>query len=404
MNLTPEQDKAANGFANWLDSGQGDIFKISGYAGTGKTFLLSQIIAGLSCQFWCCAPTGKAASVLSSKLGGLPVLTVHQLLYQPVQKSIAELTKMIEENKVTPNATLAKKIEEEKLKLAGERPGFSLKEDSLMKAGDLVILDEGSMATPKMIKDFIAAGVRLLIVGDEGQLPPVGNSSWFNSFPSDFELVEVQRQALDNPIIRLSMEIRNGVVDSSQYCDGVCRILPKSKAPRESWLEHDQVITGMNATRQKINRFFRKQLGYDSRLPVRYEKLICLKNDIKGDVPVVNGAIFHCLADVTHGERIHDCELIDFSYNGREVREKEFYTYHCLRHYDYSLVEEPREFRFGLMELDFAYAITVHKSQGSEWNKVLLADDGFQENDKEFRKRWLYTAVTRAKEELVIVK
>ena len=403
--LNQEQSAAAQDIESWIGQSTGNwMFKLAGFAGTGKTFLLAEIISNLDRQFWCCAPTGKAASVLSSKLDGIQVMTVHQLLYQPAGQSMAELEKLLEAQRVEPSPELEERIKEEKARMASKRPGFYLKDDSLVREGDLVIVDEASMVTQKMAEDFERTGAKVLFVGDSGQLPPVGSAPWFNNQRTDAQLESVQRQALDNPIIRLSMDIRSGQVDASQYKSDLCSLLPKSKVDPLAWLEFDQVLTGMNKTRSKINRFFRKQKGFLSPLPVAGDKLICIKNDLKADLPKINGVIFEALEDVTfQKDGPNMCEVIEALYNGSKIEEP-FYTYHTHKHYDYTLVEEPREMRFGMMELDYAHAITVHKSQGSEWDSVLVADDGFQDQDFDFRKKWLYTAVTRAKSKLLIVK
>ena len=403
--LNQEQSNAAKKVEEWMKSPTSKwMFKLAGYAGTGKTFLLAKIINNIKGQFWCCAPTGKAASVLSSKLDGVQVMTVHQLMYQPKQQSISQLTEMIAKAKAEPSKEAQERIDEEKAKLSNSKPGFHIKDDSLLKHGDIVIVDESSMVTTKMRDDFERHGAKVLFVGDEGQLPPIGSNPWFIEYPADARLVEVQRQAAESPIIRLSMDIRNGSVDPKQYQMDDCKLTSKGNVDPKEWLKFDQILVGMNKTRQKVNRFFRKQLGYKGQLPMAGEKLICLKNDLKGDVPFINGVIFNSISDSESSEDFSIASAMDIRYEGRDIIEQMFYTYHCARHYDFNLVEEPREFRNGLLELDYAYAITVHKSQGSEWDSVLLADDGFQRSDAEFRKRWLYTAVTRAKNKLLLVQ
>lgn len=406
MPLTKEQGEAAHSIVSWLNSPSSKWdYILHGYAGTGKTYLLGELISGMNCAYWCCAPTGKAASVLAGKLKGVTVMTVHQLLYQPAGQSLSELEALIEKGRANPSPEMEKQIRDLKLKLSKQGPSFSLKENLMVERGDLVIVDESSMVTSKMRGDFEDTGAKVLFVGDPGQLPPVGSSSWFTQEAPDFTLRDIQRQALDNPIIRLSMDIRNGEVDPKQYQTEACRILPKGKVDSASWLDFDQVLTGMNKTRCKINRFFRKSLGRGSPLPMAGEKLICIKNNLHGTPRVVNGVMFHAIEDVEFDpDDIHTAEVISMNYEGRELLQEPFYTYHTHKHYDYTLTEEPRDFRKGLVELDYAYAITVHKSQGSEWDSVLLADDDFQKQDLEFRKKYLYTAVTRAKKKLLIVK
>ena len=114
----------------------------------------------------------------------------------------------------------------------------------------------------------------------------------------------------------------------------------------------------------------------------------------------INGIQGSALSNFTFSSEFQEI-LGDILYEGSPIKAQPFYRYPFQVHYDVNAVEEPWQSRSGLREFDYAYAITVHKSQGSEWARVLIADDGMQSGNKEFRKRWLYTAVTRAKQELV---
>jgi exodeoxyribonuclease-5 len=416
MPLTIEQERAANSIMDWLaetnktpflELGDSWMFVLQGYAGTGKTHLMGELIQRLQVKFHCVAPTGKAASVLMGKLNGIEVITMHRLLYQPADSDVFQLRLMIEKYKSNPTEELGKQIEEEKAKLKSKGPGFSSKAESSVTPGELVIVDEASMVDTRLRDDLRATGCRALFVGDPGQLPPVGSSSWFIDHEPDAMLEEIQRQALDNPIIRLSMEIRSGFVKPRDWRrrEG-CGIFTKDEIPYEEWLKSDQVITGSNSSRHKVNRYFRKQLGYSEAgpLPIAGEKLICLKNEYKREPQFINGTQFTSRGNCVQTPDDKECAWLDIHYEGIHLDGVQFYPYHCLSTYDDKLVDLPREFRKGLMELDFAYCITVHKSQGSEWDHVIIADDQMKKSDVKFRRQWLYTAVTRAKKTLRIIQ
>jgi hypothetical protein len=113
-----------------------------------------------------------------------------------------------------------------------------------------------------------------------------------------------------------------------------------------------------------------------------------------------NGTQFTC---IQNAEQVNDDGIIGIDYEGHQLEGMLFYPHHCLSTYQ-TVTELPREFRRNLMELDYAYAITVHKAQGSEWDKVIIADDRMKISDPVFRRRWLYTAVTRAKSQLMIIQ
>lgn len=411
MELAPEQDKALLEIDKWLGSKSGDwMFTLAGYAGTGKTTLLQHLLNNSNRSFRCCAPTGKAASVLQKKLKGRIVTTVHKLLYVPSRSGDEEVEALFREKEEAERTggdveIIIHKIRKAQRKKTG--PEFSVNDSNDITPETVIVVDEASMTGNKMLKDFQALGCKVLFVGDPGQLPPVGDKSWFIPHSHSVVLTKVHRQALDSPIIRLSMEIRenNGIIKQENYRDGLCRIISKNELEHEEWLSADQVITGSNNSRRRINRFFRNKLGRaHSPVPLEGEKMICLKNDYKPDPIHINGEQFRVTRSAEDSHNPDGSNIFSISYNGRESEDVEFYDYHTRLHYDPSLIELPYRDRQGMMECDYAYGITVHKSQGSEWDNVIVADDGMKKEDRNFRKRWFYTAVTRAKERLTIVK
>ena len=417
--LTKEQSVAYDAIMKWAKGGMesGWIFTLAGFAGTGKTYLLQHIIQSLDKKPVCCAPTGKAASVLQGKLEGIQVTTIHRILYSPRHNSTTYIEQLIagERSAIdSEDEQLANRyrdeITEEKKKLAEKKVTFDLKAESNRdaKEGVLVIVDEASMVDPEVKDDLEATGAKILFVGDGGQLDPVMGKSWFSKRIHDATLEEIQRQALDSPIIRLSMAIREGSVKKSDYADSECdaQIVDRVDFDPEEWVKANQVITGKNSSRHRLNRWLRKGLGYfeeeGDELPKAGEKLICLKNDYAADPPRVNGMQFLALEDgFVDDEGVH---RLSIDYEGHLVAGAEFYDYHCRVHYDKTIPEEPREFRRGMMELDFGHCITAHKSQGSEWEYVIVADDKMMAKDRKFRQKWLYTAVTRAQKKVTIVQ
>lgn len=419
MSLSPQQETAAAAIMDWLnvtarmspyEYGEDWMFCLAGYAGSGKTFLLGELISRLGCTFHCVAPTGKAASVLMSKLKGIEVNTIHSLLYSPMTDDIEKVRKLMAQCVEHPDdEELKKQLSEEVAKINSRGPGFATKENCKIQPGDFVIVDESSMVDERLREDLMKTSCRCLFVGDSGQLPPVGSSGWFIKRKPNARLDEIHRQALDNPIIRLSMDIRDGVAKPRDWRrkEG-CGMWTTDEVDPALWLKADQIITGSNASRHKINRFFRRQLGYSnqSNFPVAGEKLICLKNDNRRIPQFINGTQFKSTGDSIEELR-HDgvgVGFLDVCYEGVDLPGVQYYLYHCQSVYSKSATDVPREFRRGLMELDFGYAITVHKSQGSEWDKVIVADDGMMKGDPVFRRRWLYTAVTRAKSDLMIIQ
>lgn len=409
MTPTPEQDKALLAIDRWLSDKSNPLFSLVGYAGTGKTTTLQHFINNFKGdkQPLCCAPTGKAASVLKTKLTGVNVTTVHHLLYKPTGKSLKDLEALgialLQTEDSRDKVKLEGLIQIERDRLAKEDVNFETRPNGELLPGRLVIVDEASMVSDRMLGDFKSTGCKLLLVGDDGQLPPVKACDWFFRREHDSRLSTIMRQAFDNPIIRLSAEVRTGKVKCSDYNDHQCTITSKDKMDSATWLAADQVITGRNASRTRLNRFFRKKLGKVGSFPVHGEKMICLKNNYR-HVPVwINGVQFTTASDSVQVP-VGDDFMFDITYDGQLLHAIEFYPYHCVANYYPEAKELPREDRGHLFECDYGYAITCHKAQGSEWPFVIVADDKMQVDKGEFRRRWLYTAITRAKERLIIVE
>ena len=421
IEYTSEQQESIDKIGAWLSLRKDDEspdralfgrdkdweYRMGGFGGTGKTTTIGGVIDSTKHdKIVVCAPTGKAASVLTKKLDGREVMTIHKALYNPIepsQKKLEELHKAMKDN---PDDKAARIAYEQERKASGERKlGFSIKAEPVIDRKTFVIVDEASMVNTQMREDLHETGAKVLFVGDPGQLPPVGDGGWFVKGKLDSCLKSIHRQALESPIVRLSMKIREGSFSRADFQTPDCRITRKSEGTvsPDDWMSADQIITGRNFTRHKINRFIRKRLGRTNFLPVKDERLICLKNENVMGVSFINGLQCVALSDAVWDEEKQQ-NIIDILIDEKEIEDVPFYDYHCRKNYDGSILEAPWNTRRNMREFDFAYAITCHKSQGSEWDSVIIADDYMNRKDKEFRRRWLYTAVTRAKSKLLWVQ
>ena len=405
MNLTSTQNAALKAIGHWLNHTTDQEFILAGYAGTGKTTLLQEFINGRDELTLCVAPTGKAASVLSKRLENAIVTTIHSALYKPVMASPVKLEDLMMELVNDPeNKELKEAIEIERDKLTKAKLGFALNDKGKIRHGDLVIVDEASMVTNRIRTDLANTQARILYVGDPGQLPPVMDVGFFRDARPDVMLEEVLRQALDSGIIRMSMEIRQGrAIPLGRYSDDA-RKLEKTAVHFDEWLGFDQIITGKNTSRRKINRFFRTKRYPDagrSIYPLRGDKLICLKNEFEDNTFYINGVIGSCLADVPKSDDLPWLVAPELLYEGEIIKDVCMWKRGFEQNYDETLKDDMHFERQGMRQFDYAYGITVHKSQGSEWDRVIIADDQMSTRDRDFRKCWLYTAVTRAKKELL---
>lgn len=353
---------------------------IVGYAGTGKTTLVKFIVGELKLHdsmVVYIAYTGKAALVLRNK-GCTNAMTAHRLLYNSEE---------------LPDGTFV------------HTPKKKLDNDY-----SLVVCDEASMLPQEMIDLLLSHNIHVLFLGDNAQLPPIDGKQTILDSPDVF-LTEITRQALDNPIIKLSMDVREG--NQLEYGgDKLCRVMPNNKVSDALLLGADQIIVGKNITRHKINAYMRKLIWGDkySDDPIDGDKCICLKNNwnkIGSNAdPLINGQIGK-LQNVNVIElRPYDKVIVaDFISDDGGVYKDLLIDYHLMVE-GKSTVNKDNWTRYAgapkLFEFAYAHAITCHKSQGSEFNRVILFEEWL--GDYEQHQKWLYTGITRAAKQLVVVR
>ena len=357
---------------------------ISGYAGTGKSTLIKFIISALGIdpeRVAYIAYTGKAAQVLRNK--GCPTaMTAHRLLYKSLQRADGTF--------------------------------IHIPRELLNSDCDIVVVDEVSMLPKQMWELLLSHNVYVIACGDPGQLPPIGEENGILDHPHIF-LDEIMRQAAESEIIRLSADIRAGkiikpykgseinVVRQRDLCDGMF-----------TWA--DQILCGKNITRHTMNNYYRNmRYGEDIPTPIVGDKVICLKNNwdkitATGDA-LVNGTIGTIEEIATYPNPwLNPMCIIDFAPETIDETDLRDQTFHELL-MDYKLITtkeatvNKENFRIFPKQLrpeqfDYGYCITVHKSQGSEYDKVLVLEEVLKKAD---HARWLYTAVTRSAKKLTLV-
>lgn len=443
ISLSPQQGDAVRKIGLWYrnDTEHKKVFTLGGFAGTGKSTILPDILdaTGLSpSQIAFAAPTGKAAKVMGSKLRaqGINVYpsTIHKLIYTPKPQKAEVLERELRDKQTMvvllkngdvapPTGDLKADIEElekqihiltKDLDRAYDINDlrFTLNpESALIKENiQLIILDEGSMVGEEIASDLLDFEIPVMVMGDPGQLPPVGDKPGFfiDGETPDAFLTEVHRQAADNPIIYLATLIRQGKrADYGDYGNGVL-IVPRKKDTFTLDLERDcQVIVGTNKMRWQLTSKMRREGGLLDPLPHKGEPLIMCKNH-KDHPELVNGTTVFATEDL--GEKYEE-GMARFLAHIADEEGKKFscYTYqglfeeHIKREKNYSTASKQSAFksRINDAQIDFGWAITCHKSQGSQWDEVIVHDEsGVFRDDAD---KWLYTAVTRAAERLVIV-
>lgn len=377
IELTDEQQAALDKVLDWKkDAHAGEIssqFTFGGLAGTGKTTLMNHLNAVSDFHIRFLTPTGKAAHVLRTK--GVSAETIHSFIYNFQGIYVDERGK--------------------------EQPIFEEKE-GLEYRPDLIVVDESSMVSQEVHGDLVVHGIPILWVGDHGQLPPVGGDPGLMR-NLDVCLETVHRQALDNPIIQLAHYIREGGSPTqfkrdSGFNDHRVSVGSGRGASPLKMIKYaenhgiDQMICAFNATRHKVNANYRAVLGFSApKDKVRPgERVICLKNNRRANI--FNGMVFE-VAEITNRNREWtEALLID----DQEAERGPFKLFKKCFGGKPAGVDVPKDCE----QFDYAYCITCHKSQGSEWDKVLVIDETCRRWDMN---RWRYTAYTRARENLAVI-
>lgn len=409
---SPQQSRALTAVGAWLRTPSApQIFYLAGYAGTGKTTLAQHLVSEVEGTVLFMAYTGKAASVLRAR-GCANASTIHQILYQHTPASRLKLREM-EERLATMRPDdprrrdLRRAILNERQRLS--QPRWSLNPESPIKYAEVLVLDECSMVNGDIARDLMSFQKKILVLGDPAQLPPVAGHGYFTSREPDICLTEIHRQARDNPIIRWATRVREG--DALPYGqEGVIRKVRKSSVEVEEILElvraDGQILCGTNLSRRKLNHLIRDRLGIKSLLPAIGDKLVCLKNN--HELGLLNGVQARAVApaivdkDDEHGALKLSVAMDGFTHESLDVapypfREEDFDSAYWSKEYGL-LMSEARH----LEHFDYGYALTVHKAQGSQWDQVLVWDDGFAKRSPGDRRKWMYTAITRASHSLTI--
>lgn len=400
--LSSDQAKAKDAVLSLLSKER--VVTLAGYAGTGKTTLISALVPALRDRFEqivFCAYTGKAKTILEEKLKEGRVLededevrTLHSFLYRP------RFT--LEFDKATGTKSLI--------------PGWERKERS---EATLVIVDEASMVNEEIYKDLLKQGVPILAVGDHGQLPPV--SGEFNLMQDPMvRLEKIHRQAEGDPIIQVSILAREqGHIPLGEYGDSVRKTdrfqtIDEITNPLD-WMH----IAGTNRLRCNINQLIRGKMGYAENTPPHCgERVICLKNNHA--LQVFNGMMGTLdrieLYSTQKGPHYYDVDiqLETHQYSGI-ISKYQFgqpKTLNCS-------VDDVYDQEIGHKELlsptafgdlwDFGYCLTAWKAQGSEADNVVVFEEKgmrafMQHKQEDGWRRFLYTAVTRSKKKLLIIE
>lgn len=393
IQLTIDQIKAHDYIYDWFcGSGNKQLLTLGGYAGTGKTTLIAQVASTLkksNARIAFCAISGKASTVLKSKLANILTQedycgTIHSLIYRLVGKE---------------------KLNNGRHELYF---GFNADPNGMRLLYDVIILDEASMVNEFIFRDLASLGIPILAVGDHGQLPPVRGS--FNLMERPIiKLETIMRQAEGNPIIRMAQMAREeGKIPYGQYGVNCFKTKELSAIYEHAYADPNSIaLCALNRTRVRMNSHAREILKKNNPIPefnypIVGEPLICLYNNHRkmvynGNIGILKSIEPSEFFNEKNEEIIKtfnvDINMGDFEFTNSILREQ-FGK-------EYTTVDEKLD---DIDYFDWAYVITCHKAQGSEWKNVLIIEEGDWMFKGDLWNRWLYTACTRAKESLIIYK
>ncbi|TYR32880.1 AAA family ATPase [Mesorhizobium microcysteis] len=375
MQFSPQQDEALKAVARWLKEGRKPLFRLFGYAGTGKTTLARYFAEHVDGQVQFAAFTGKAAQVLRAK-GASNARTIHSLIYRPRGEEA---------------------VEDETTGKTSINPTFSLNRQSPIAKAALVVVDECSMVDEQLGRDLMSFGTPILVLGDPAQLPPISGGGFFTEHDPDHLLTEIHRQARDNPIIRLALDVREGrEFMMGDY--GTARVIGREDVDQDLVLAADQVLVGTNRTRRRYNQRLRQLKGFDAAYPQAGDKLVCLRNDpAKG---LLNGSLWKVMTSSRETVKPGINLLVSPEEDDPDRGVAKIKLLKAAFEDPDADIPWQQKKRFD--DFDYGYALTVHKAQGSQWDEVVLFDESFAFKDT--RQRWLYTAITRAAERLTVVR
>jgi len=447
---THKQDIVLQQLSDFIfDNSPNSVYVLKGYAGTGKTTIIGTIVTNL----WkikksavLMAPTGRAAKVISN-YSGKEAFTIHKKIYFPKKEKSGAVKFVLQPNK-------------------HKKTIFIVDEASMIPdtPGESKLFENGSLLDDLMQYVYSGHQCKLLLIGDTAQLPPVKLDLspaldekilelHYNKQVTKMELDEVVRQEQNSGILNNATAIREAIehsfFDSFKFnLDGfndIIRLVDGYEimdAINDSYStlgnEDTAIIVRSNKRANLYNQQIRSRILFNEHELTAGDYMMVVKNNYFWIKPtteagfIANGDIIEVL------EIFHIKELYGFRFAEVKVRMVDYPkmpTFETTLMLDTITVEAPslpyedsnklyqevlkdyenesskyRKFLkvknnpfFNALQVKFSYAMTCHKSQGGQWNTVFVEQPYLPNGiDKEYL-RWLYTAVTRAKEKLYLI-
>ena len=420
MTLSKDQLEAKQTILDWIHSPRRSSYlTLGGYAGTGKTSLIADVRKSLPRKWRVAfaAYTGKASGVMKNKL--LDANAVNEYDY------ISTIHGLCYHVRTDPDT------------------GLNIFERKYHLDYNLIIVDEASMVNQELFHDLRRYGIPILFVGDHGQLPPISSDDFNLMTDPVIKLEEVHRFGSNTALLDISVMAREGTrIPFKKFDDKVAKVNENDPMVNDFILNRlgdfsDGVcLCGTNNTRADVNQLIRLNYGVisdiDDKVPRVGDRVVCLRNNRAYVEPIYNGMLgkIESISDISGSgcDALNDAWNISvsvddgFVYRGMANKHhfgelkystdgKEFVTLGELMKMKSKLTIKERKLMRGKLAkrklysdaFDVGYCLTAHKSQGSEWGNVMLFEETSGYWDEDYRRKWLYTAVTRSNNRLLIV-
>jgi len=445
---TDDQSEALKKIAGYICENNNDvIFLMTGYAGTGKTSVISSIVKTLDLlrmRSVLLAPTGRAAKVLSS-YSGRPAFTIHKKIYR--QKSSKD---------GFGSFSLDRNLQKNTFFIVDEASMISNSSPDSTLFGSGRVLDD--------LIEYVYSGTdcKLIIVGDTAQLPPVGSvvspaldTTSLGGYGFGLivtELRQVVRQSETSGVLMNATRIRLQVdennlqhpeIDCVSYKDTV-RLTGEelideiSTAYGTCGMEGTIIVVNSNKQANRYNQGIRNRIFFREEEICSGDMIMVVKNNYFIRDEQEDGSGFIANGDIAEVKRIRKYEerygfrfadmVLKFADYDLEIeskvmldvlhldtpalpseKNKELYNSVLA---DYLHIKERRkQFEavrnnpyFNALQIKFAYAVTCHKAQGGQWERVFIDQGMFNRNEITIDYlRWFYTALTRSTDKVYLV-
>ena len=429
-------------------------FILRGYAGTGKTSVMSALVRALKALKQPCvllAPTGRAAKVLS-RYSGEQAYTIHKKIYRQNQLG-------------SESFSLSDNLHRNTL--------FIVDEASMLSgARDNATFGSGCLLDDLVRYVYSGTGCSLLLLGDDAQLPPVGSTSspalhadfMANNYQLsiiNYQLTKVARQALESGILSEATRLRETLNNPSTPSTPIIQLTPNKtdiirlsgeeaiETLEDSWrevgAEETLIIARSNRMTNLYNAAIRARVLYKEDDISNGDRLMVTKNNYfwaqeYEDLEfIANGDMFE-IERITHRHELYGFQFahaslrsVDYNWEidallwldtlmtdspeANYALQRELFSRIAE---DYPEIKNRKELTkriyespyYNALQVRFAYCVTCHKAQGGQWKHVYIDTSGIGEDEARMSDpaerreylRWLYTALTRSTEKIYLLR